>query len=336
MNFKQIKWQSATINDIRQSILTKTLRHAVLFIGEKDIAYSLADATANALLCEKNDAEMCGECPACKKLLAGSHPDKQLVEKKRTKQSFGVDEVRDMVSSMYIKPMYGEEKIYIFDDASALTPAAQNALLKVIEEPPAYGRVFLCAKQEEDLLPTVLSRITHKYKLSMPTTDEIRVYLEQKYPEKKSIASFCACFSQGNPVLAEELMEKDGAYSARKRICLFLKGIGGSEKSVLFNFTGYLKEHKEDFSQNSAYLVAVLRDMLYTKLSLSPLINSDLSDEIKDLSNRWSEQAIENAVSRFTSLTTAIRNSANFEGAVLNFLLEIWEDLHDRNNRSQI
>ena len=197
MDFTQIKWQSNITDSLKRGILNNSLKHAFLFIGEKETTLKIAEALANALLCETGKSDMCKTCPSCKKLLAGSHPDKITVEKLRKKESFGVEEVREMVNSMYIKPFTANQKIYIFDEASSLTPAAQNALLKVIEEPPAYGRIILCAKKEEDLLPTVWSRIPHKYKLAPPNADEICAFLEAKYPEKKQIAAFCAgkcCF----------------------------------------------------------------------------------------------------------------------------------------------
>lgn len=331
MKFANIQWQSAIIQNIQQSLLQKTLRHAMLFIGETETALALADAAANAILCDKHGADMCGICPSCAKLLAGSHPDKILVRKLKSKVSFGVEEVREMINQMYIKPFSGDKKIFIFDDASALTPAAQNALLKVIEEPPAYGMIILCAKKEEDLLPTVLSRITHKFKLTAPSTAEIQHFLEQKYPEKKRISGFCAAFSQGNPVLAEELLLKDGAIDQRKRLCLFLDKLCGTEKSCIFNFCGYLKDNAEDFSQLGSYLLALLRDILFLKQNVRSLVNTDLAPELQALSKKWTVSALESAVNGFTDLTAALRGSANFEGAVLHFLLETWEVLHDRN-----
>ena len=329
MDFARIRWQSEIKDSLKKGLNNKTLKHAFLFIGDKETTNDLAHALANAFLCDKKADNMCKTCPSCKKLLAGSHPDKILVEKLKAKQSYGVEEVREMVSSMYVKPFLGDEKIYIFDDASALTPAAQNALLKVIEEPPAYGRIILCADKEEDLLPTVLSRIPHKYKLKSPSAEEIEDYLINKYPEKKQIAGFCAIYSQGNPALAESLLQKDGAFDLRKRLCLFLKQMMGNDKSVIFNFCGYLKDNQEDFSQNADFLFAIFRDIMFLNLGISPQINSDLSDEIKALSENWSNNALQKAVLSLTELCTSIKNSANFEGAVLSFLLGIWEDLHD-------
>lgn len=329
MDFAQIKWQSGITDSLKKGISNKSLKHAFLFIGEKETTLKIADALSNALLCESGGPDMCKTCPACKKLLAGSHPDKITVEKLRKKESFGVEEVREMVNSMYIKPLIANEKIYIFDEASSLTPAAQNALLKVIEEPPAYGRIILCAKKEEDLLPTVLSRIPHKYKLQMPNAEEICRYLETKYPEKKQIAAFCARYCQGNPAMAEALILNDGAFDKRKRLCIFLRQLSETEKSVVFNFLGYLKENKDDFEQICDYLLTILRDILFTKLSVTPIINSDLASEIKLLSESYKGNTAHKAVDALTEVITASKRHVNFESLVLNFLLEIWEDLHD-------
>ncbi|MBR3942482.1 MAG: hypothetical protein IKJ55_03910 [Clostridia bacterium] len=334
MNFSRITWQQNIISGIQNGIRTATLRHAILFIGASESAKDLAHATANTLLCEAGGIDMCKNCPACKKLLAGSHPDKIVLEKLKDKKSYGVDESRDLIGRMYIKPFEGKRKIFILEDASALTPAAQNALLKVIEEPPHYGTVILCAKKEEDLLPTILSRITHKFKLAPPTTTEIQNYLEQKYPEKKAICGFCAAFSQGDPSLAEALLAEDGAQNRRRRLVLFLDRLCGNEKSCIFDFCGYLKDNAEDIAQIADYLFAILKDMLFIKLSLPQLLNDDLKADLTSLAQKWSVQAIEKTTNRLSELLTALKNAAAFEGSVLNFLLDTWEDLHDRNCRN--
>lgn len=329
MDFTEIRWQSAITESLRKGILNNSLKHSFLFIGEKDTSLKVAEALANAFLCEKGGDNMCKICPSCKKLLAGSHPDKIRVEKLRKKESFGVEEVREMVNSMYIKPLIASEKIYIFDEASSLTPAAQNALLKVIEEPPAYGRIILCAKKEEDLLPTVLSRIPHKYKLSPPSAEEICSFLETKYPEKKKIAGFCAMYCQGNPSMAENLLLNDGAFDKRKRLCIFLRQLSETEKSAVFNFSGYLKDNKEDFEQICDFLFTILRDIIFTRLSLTPIINSDLASEIRQLASLYKGDIAEKATNSLRDLLTASKRRVNFESLILNFLLEIWEDLHD-------
>lgn len=329
MDFTQIKWQSGIIDSLQRGIKNKSLKHAFLFIGEKETSLKIAEALSNALLCESGGTNMCKTCPSCKKLIAGSHPDKITVEKLRKKESFGVEEVREMVNSMYIKPFIGNEKIYIFDEASSLTPAAQNALLKVIEEPPAYGRIILCAKKEADLLPTVLSRIPHKHKLAPPSAEEICKFLETKYPEKKQIAAFCARYCQGNPAMAEALILNDGAFDKRKRLCIFLRQLSETEKSVVFNFLGYLKENKDEFEQICDYILTILRDIIFTNLSVTQIINSDLASEIKLLSERYKGNVAQKAVDALTELIISNKKRVNFESLVLNFLLEIWEDLHD-------
>ena len=232
------------------------------------------------------------------------------------------------------KLLFFQKKVYIIDDAHFLNDVAQNALLKVIEEPPQYGMIILCAKKEEDLLPTILSRITHKFKLTPPTVQEVQTYLEQKYPEKKSICSFCAAFSQGDPTLAEALMEEDGGFNRRKRLALFLERLSGNEKSCIFDFCGYLKDNAEDLPKIADYMFAILKDLLFIKLSIPSILNEDLKDSLTAMSEKWSASAIENTTNRLSELLAALKNSAAFEGSVLNFLLDTWEDLHDRNRRN--
>lgn len=72
--------------------------------------------------------------------------------------SFGIAEVRNLQSSLYIKPVKGEEKVLVIEDAQKITPEAQNALLKILEEPPSYVTIILSATESKTFLPTVISR----------------------------------------------------------------------------------------------------------------------------------------------------------------------------------
>lgn len=72
--------------------------------------------------------------------------------------SIGIAEVRNMQSSLYIRPVKGEEKVLVIEDAQKITPEAQNALLKILEEPPSYVTIILSATDIKSFLPTVISR----------------------------------------------------------------------------------------------------------------------------------------------------------------------------------
>jgi DNA polymerase-3 subunit delta' len=112
---------------------------------------------AAGLVCVSGKEKPCGVCAPCRKAAAHAHPDIITVYK-AGKQKFTVDQSRELRRDMLVRPNEAEYKIYILPDALYANDGAQNALLKVLEEPPEYGVVILLVKNAEDMLPTVRSR----------------------------------------------------------------------------------------------------------------------------------------------------------------------------------
>lgn len=100
----------------------------------------------------------CGVCKHCRKVERDVHPDLQWVEKPADKSQLVVDQIRALRADAYVRPNQGARKVYVIDPADAMNPAAQNALLKVLEEGPAYAAFLLSAGQPGRLLDTVRSR----------------------------------------------------------------------------------------------------------------------------------------------------------------------------------
>jgi DNA polymerase III delta prime subunit len=132
--------------------------HAYIIEGTSD-TLAAANAYAKALQCEGDAGQAaCGACLSCRVFESGNHPDVLYVTGAKT-SSVGVDDVRgQIIAQMASKPFMYRYKIFIIDKAETLTPAAQNALLKTIEEPAPYGVFLLLANQVENMLPTVVSR----------------------------------------------------------------------------------------------------------------------------------------------------------------------------------
>lgn len=135
------------------------LAHAMIFAGPDGIGKCLAArAFAASLFCEAPTPEPCGECPACRQVAAGTHPDLLLVAVPDGKRDIGVDQVRTLKRSVHIRAVSGRGKVAIVNEAERLTPAAQNALLKTLEEPPAGVFLVLVTASPDALLSTVRSR----------------------------------------------------------------------------------------------------------------------------------------------------------------------------------
>ncbi len=134
------------------------LSHCYLLAGpEGSGKHSLARILAAAMECTEGAKRPCGHCLQCRKVLDGVHPDVITVDDP-AKKTVTVEQIRQARADVYVKPNEGRRKIYVIPRAMDMNPAAQNALLKVIEEPPDYGAFLLLTDAAERLLPTIRSR----------------------------------------------------------------------------------------------------------------------------------------------------------------------------------
>ena len=155
--------------------LPDPLSHAYLVTGGSgESREALIQRLTAAYLCEDGgrpggERPPCGRCGHCRKVLSGIHPDVSRTDPAPDKREIGVDQIRALRSDAWIRPNEGRRKVYIIAPADAMNPAAQNALLKVLEEGPAYAAFLLDAAQPGKLLDTVRSRCEL---LSLPPEDE--------------------------------------------------------------------------------------------------------------------------------------------------------------------
>lgn len=135
------------------------LGHAYILAGpEGSGKHTLAAILARAMVCDRAGTKPCGSCPACKKALAGIHPDIITVFPEQDKAAISVDQVRQMRADAYIRPNEASRKVYILECCDRLRGEAQNAMLKLLEEGPSYAAFLLLAENQGNLLITVRSR----------------------------------------------------------------------------------------------------------------------------------------------------------------------------------
>ena len=138
--------------------LPNPLSHAYLITGGSvDSRAALASRLTAAHLCE-GPRPPCGACRACRKVSARTHPDVFRAAPALDKREIAVDQIRALRADAYVRPNEGKRKVYLIDPADAMNPAAQNALLKVLEEGPSYAAFLLLAERPGLLLDTVRSR----------------------------------------------------------------------------------------------------------------------------------------------------------------------------------
>ncbi len=135
--------------------------HSFLIYGEKGLGKKmLAEYLAASLLCERKTGFSCGECHSCKIAAKKAHPDIIYPEQSGKLNTYSVDSCRKVCADAFIAPNNGDFKVYIFADADNIQLSAQNALLKIVEEPPEHVYFIFTASFRDSFLPTILSRVT--------------------------------------------------------------------------------------------------------------------------------------------------------------------------------
>lgn len=144
---------------LRPRLSGGTLGHALILSGPAGSGkHTLAAILSRAMVCEHPGSKPCGSCPACKKALAGIHPDIITIVPEPGKTAINVDQVRQMRADAHIRPNEANRKVYLLEQADHLRGEAQNAMLKLLEEGPVYAAFLLLCENSGNLLPTVRSR----------------------------------------------------------------------------------------------------------------------------------------------------------------------------------
>jgi len=159
------------------------LSHAMILEGpDPEANLALAKKLAQQAVCTAGGRRPCGVCRDCVKAAGGSHPDIAVYGGKGGSRSFHVEEVRQIRDSAAVMPNEAQAKVYILDGADHMTEQAQNALLKVLEEPPSYVIFLLTCGAASSLLPTVRSRCTELNMQALPE-DVLRSHLRREFPQ---------------------------------------------------------------------------------------------------------------------------------------------------------
>ena len=180
MGFEQLLGNDRLKQNLTQSLRRRHISHFYLISGPKGSGKrTLARLLAAAILCQEA-GKPCMSCPVCRKVMEGNHPDFITVDDPE-KKTVTVDLIREARADIYVQPNESDHKIYLFPRAQDMGLPGQNALLKVLEEPPKYGVFLLLTDNPDKLLPTVRSRCTELKLQSLPEP-VIRRQLEKDFP----------------------------------------------------------------------------------------------------------------------------------------------------------
>lgn len=225
------------------------LSHAYILSGpEGSGRHTLSRLLAAALVCgeESEDAKPCLHCSGCKKAMAGIHPD--IITVGEADKDVTVAQVRDMRSDAYIRPNESPRKVYLVGRAQGMNPSAQNAMLKLLEEGPAYAAFLLVTDNAAALLETVRSRC-ELLALSPVSQREAEEWLLRRYADKPAAAVSAAAVRCGG-LLGRAVAELEGgdetASQERTGALALLKLLTRGDELSLFEYTAALEKWDRD------------------------------------------------------------------------------------------
>lgn len=231
MAFDRIRGQEAAVDQLRAALASGRVSHAYLFHGPEGTGRSLAAFEfARAINCgaDRPDAEggypgdACGACLSCRRMEHGTHPDFHVLDLgTKGGESVGIEQVRQLIGDVSLRPTAGRRKVYVIPAANRLSPPAAHTILKTLEEPPPYVTLILVTPEVSEMLPTVISRC--QLVRFRPLPDEVLESLMVEQGVEESLAREVTHIAGGSVGRALELALAPEALERRRELFALLR-----------------------------------------------------------------------------------------------------------------
>lgn len=327
-NFADIIGQEQIKEHLRNAVAAGQVSHAYIINGERSSGKEfIARVFAMALQCERDGVEPCGECHSCRQALSNNQPDIIYVGHEKP-NTIGVEDIRTQINGdIVVKPYSSPRKIYIMNEGEKMTAQAQNALLKTLEEPPAYAVILILTTQVEALLPTILSRCVV---LNMkPVPDAlVKKYLMEELGVPDYKANICVAFARGNVGKAKLLASSEEFEKVKDEAITLVKYINDMEISEIVKAIKKINEYKFDVNDYLDILSAWYRDVLLFKATrdVNSLIFKEEIQQIMRVSDRSTYEGIENIVKALEQAKRRLEANVNFDLTMELLLMTIKEN----------
>ena len=329
--FGDIVGHEQIISHLKNAISMGKVSHAYILNGPEGAGKRMiAEAFARALQCENHDTEGCGKCRSCHQAESRNHPDIIYVNHEKP-NTISVADIREQINgTIDIKPYNttSQYKVYIVDEAEKMNEQAQNALLKSIEEPPAYAVILLLTTNADAFLQTIRSRCV-TLELKAVADEKIHNMLMRNYQVVDYKADVCVAFAQGNIGKAVQLATSDSFNEIKNSALHLLKNVSKMEINDIIATVKSVSEFKIDIQDYLDFLAVWYRDILYFKATRDSngLIFKDELNVITDQINKSSYEGIENILRGLQTAKTRLNANVNFDLTMELLFLLIKENL---------
>ena len=305
MDFKDLIGNNKIKDYLINSASNNQMLHSYMFSGREGIGKKLfAKIFAKMILCLSED-KPCNACKSCISFEGENHPDFMQINADDGK-SIKIEQIRLMQEKVVEKPIISDKKVYIINDAELLTKEAQNCLLKTLEEPPEYVIIILIVSNESKILNTVKSRCV-KIEFEKISDEEINNYLEKQGISKLTNIMLKQC--DGSLKMALNIGEKTEEYNTLEKI------INNMEKeniAAIWNNAEILYKSQDEIFDYLDYINVILYNKLLKINKISYV----------------------NCIEKVEKIKKNLLANANYNMCIDNLLLELWEELNEKHNRS--
>lgn len=297
-----IKGNEATRNELKRIVQNNNVLHSYLFLGKEGIGKKeIAKEFARQILCLTKE-DNCS-CKSCICFDSQNHPDIKLINEEG--ETIKINTVREMIQTVYEKPILSNKKIYIINDCDKMTKEAQNSLLKTLEEPPEYIVMILIASNSDMILNTIKSRCT-KIVFDKLKENEIREILSDIEFKNTEISKNMYDFFDGSIGKALQILEKKEQYENLEN---FVSKIKDSSK------LDFITMNKETFTKEEAnglleYCIVLLFNLGKKEKNINYLNSVKIIQETK----------------------TRLNSNSNFDMSIDNMLFKLWEEVNENNS----
>lgn len=309
----------------KKAVQNKHLAHSYIFEGPHGVGKNtFAVELAKFVLCENKEGDRpCNECTSCHLINAGNHPDVIQIEKdtKVTK----IDNIREnLVREMDIKPYRSDYKFIIIKSADSINIQGQNAILKTIEEPPAYGIILLVCENIASLLPTIKSRCI-MVRFNPITDEEMKNYLSKEgiTGVHQEIYTHLAGGSIG---AAKEMINNENYMILRRESIEFLERLQKGKVIELYDLVKEITDRKEDLEQILNFWLLWYRDLLIVKLTDNhSLYYEDYKGQLLDMSSKLTYNKLSQNLKFIKTALLDIKQNIYSTFVIENLLLQLKE-----------
>lgn len=317
------------VEHFKKAIENNKISHAYIINGEKGMGKrTVAKAFAMTLLCEEKGTVPCMKCHSCVQALTDNNPDLIMITPDKP-TTLSIDHIRQtLVNDVELKPYSNSHKVYIVEDAELMNNAAQNAILKTIEEPPEYAVIILLTTNISALLQTVLSRCV-KLDMQPLKKEVIKKYLMEKEKVVDYQADIAVSFAEGNLGKAIELSKSQDFAEMLDEVIQLLRYIKDMQAYEVVAAVKRASEYKFRFTDYIDLMILWFRDVLVYKASqnVNELIFKDEIQTIKKHAAKSSYNGIEHILEAMNKAKLRLKANVNFDVAIEMMFLTIRDNI---------